>query len=77
MVNVAIDQKDLMFEGVKKSVTEMQMVKFGAYVDYNTKGYVTLRNVPIFWDQTPEYFAGAEYITSTFFSLSTGVLYKS
>ena len=54
MVNVAIDQKDLMFEGVKKSVTEMQMVKFGAYVDYNTKGYVTLRNVPIFWDQTPE-----------------------
>lgn len=54
MVNVAIDQKDLMCEGVKKSVTEMQMVKFGAYVDYNTKGYVTLRNVPIFWDQTPE-----------------------
>ena len=54
MVNVAMDEKDLKFEGVKKSVTEMQMVKFGAYVDYNTKGYVTLRNVPIFWDETPE-----------------------
>lgn len=54
MVNVLLNENDLMFEGVKKSVTEMQMVKFGAYVDYNTKGYVTLRNVPIFWDQAPE-----------------------
>lgn len=54
MVNVVMNENDLMFEGVKKSVTEMQMVKFGVYVDYNTKGYVTLRNVPIFWDQAPE-----------------------
>lgn len=51
MVNVVMNENDLMFEGVKKSVTEMQMVKFGVYVDYNTKGFVTLRNVPIFWDQ--------------------------
>lgn len=54
MVNVVMDENDLMFEGVKKSITEMQMVKFGVYVDYNTKGNVTLRNVPIFWDQAPE-----------------------
>ena len=54
MVNVLMNEKDLMFEGVKKSISEMQMVKFGVYVDYNTKGFVTLRNVPIYWDQEPE-----------------------
>lgn len=54
MVNVTLNENDLMFEGVKKSVSEMQMVKFGVYIDYNTKGYVTLRNVPIFWDKSPE-----------------------
>lgn len=54
MVNVPLNENGLQFEGVKKSVTEMQMVKFGVYVDYNTKGYVTMRNVPIFWDQSPE-----------------------
>ena len=54
MVNVVMNENDLMFEGVKKSVSEMQMVKFGVYVDYNTKGFVTLRNVPIFWDQELE-----------------------
>lgn len=54
MVNVLMNENDLMFEGVKKSITEMQMVKFGVYVDYSTKGYVTLRNVPIYWDQAPE-----------------------
>lgn len=54
MVTVAMDENDLMFEGVKKSFTEMQLVKFGVYIDYNTKGYVTFRNVPIFWDQKPE-----------------------
>ena len=54
MVNVVMNENDLMFEGVKKSISEMQMVKFGVYVDYNTKGFVTLRNVPIFWDQELE-----------------------
>lgn len=54
MVNVVMNENDLMFEGVKKSISEMQMVKFGIYVDYNTKGFVTLRNVPIFWDQELE-----------------------
>lgn len=54
MVNIPMNEKDLMFENVKKSVAEMQMVKFGVYVDFKTKGYVTLRNVPIFWDQSPE-----------------------
>lgn len=54
MVNVVMNENDLMFEGVKKSISEMQMVKFGVYVDYNTKGFVTLHNVPIFWDQELE-----------------------
>ena len=54
MLNVVMNENDLMFEGVKKSISEMQMVKFGVYVDYNTKGFVTLRNVPIFWDQELE-----------------------
>lgn len=54
MVNVVLNDSGLLLKDVKKSVTEMQMVKFGVYVDYNTKGFVTLRNVPIFWDQSPE-----------------------
>lgn len=54
MVNVALNENGLMFEGVKKNVSTMQMVKFGVYIDFKTKGYVTLRNVPIFWDKSPE-----------------------
>lgn len=53
-VSVVIDQPALMFTGIKKNIEVMPMVKFGVLMDAYHKGVVTLKNVPIFWDEVPE-----------------------
>ena len=53
-VNVIINQPALMFTGVKKEMTVMPMVKFGILIDAARHDNVTLKNVPIFWDENPE-----------------------
>lgn len=54
MVNVVLDEPGLMFTDIRKDVDMMQQVKFGVFTDAQHQGNVTLNNVPIFWDQTPE-----------------------
>lgn len=53
-VNVIINQPPLTFTGIKKEIQVMPMVKFGILIDARRKGNLTLKNVPIYWDKTPE-----------------------
>lgn len=53
-VRIVMDQPQLTFEGVKKNISVMPMVKFGILIDAYHKGMLTLKNVPILWDETPE-----------------------
>lgn len=54
MVGVVLDEPGLMFTEIRKDVDMMQQVKFGVFQDAQHQGNVTLKNVPIFWDQVPE-----------------------
>ena len=54
MVRVVLNEPGLMFTDINKDVNMMQQVKFGVFSDAYHQGNVTLNNVPIFWDQTPE-----------------------
>lgn len=49
MVEVKMDDKNYMFQDIKKDVTMMQMVKIGIFFNASHKGILTLRNVPITW----------------------------
>ena len=53
-VSVVMNQPAIMFTGIKKSTEVIPMVKFGILIDAYHKGNLTLKNVPIFWDETPE-----------------------
>lgn len=53
-VMVVLDEPGLMFTDIRKDVDMMQQVKFGVFSDAQHQGNVTLGNVPIFWDQTPD-----------------------
>ncbi len=53
-VIVKIDDPVAMFIDIPKSVTEMQVVKFGVNIDAYHQDNITLKNVPIFWDEYPE-----------------------
>ncbi len=53
-VSVIINQPALTFTGIKKSIEVMPMVKFGILIDAYHKGNLTLKNVPIYWDKSPE-----------------------
>lgn len=53
-VSVVMNQPAIMFTGIKKGTEVMPMVKFGILIDAYHKGNLTLKNVPIFWDETPE-----------------------
>ena len=53
-VQVVIDRPGLMFQDIKKNVEVMPMVKFGILIDAYHKGNLTIKNVPIFWDESPE-----------------------
>ena len=54
MVTVVLDQPGLMFTDIKKDVNMMQQVKFGVLSDAQHQGNVTLKNVPIFWEEVIE-----------------------
>lgn len=53
-VNIVIDKYGLVFTGIKKNIEVMPMVKVGIWLGKGRKGILTLKNVPIFWDQSPE-----------------------
>lgn len=53
-VSVVMNQPAIMFTEIKKSTEVIPMVKFGILIDAYHKGNLTLKNVPIFWDETPE-----------------------
>lgn len=53
-VNIILNKNEHQFTGIKKNIEVLPMVKFGIWVDSQKKGLVTLKNVPIFWDQSPE-----------------------
>lgn len=42
------------YKDVKKTATTVQLARIGLSLDYNTKGYLTIKNVPILWDVNPE-----------------------
>lgn len=54
MVTLRLDNSSLMFENVPRSVGKMQIVKFGVGIDATRQGNITLKNVPVFWDATPD-----------------------
>ena len=41
------------FVDIKKSATELQVIKLAVYVDAKNRGHITFRNVPIQWDVKP------------------------
>lgn len=53
-VTLRLDNPGLMFENVARSVEKMQIVKFGVGIDATRQGNITLKNVPVFWDVTPD-----------------------
>lgn len=53
-VQVVIDRPGLMFQDIKKDVEVMPIVKFGILIDAYHKGNLTLKNMPIYWDESPE-----------------------
>ncbi|MDE6017313.1 MAG: hypothetical protein K2G85_00695 [Muribaculaceae bacterium] len=53
-VNVVLDQPALHFENVARNIAVMPMVKIGVNIDASRQGNLTFKNVPVFWDQSPE-----------------------
>lgn len=54
VVVLKLDEPNLMFTDINRNINQMQVVKFGVIIDAAHQGNVTLKNVPIFWDQQPE-----------------------
>lgn len=42
-----------LFINVKKTAKVLQVVKLGLYIDANTTGYITMKNVPVLWEVEP------------------------
>lgn len=42
------------FDDVKKSVTSFKVIKVSVYINAKARGQITLRDVPIQWDDAPE-----------------------
>lgn len=53
-VNVVLDQPPFQFQHVNRNIQIMPMVKIGVCIDAQRQGNLTFKNVPIFWDQTPD-----------------------
>lgn len=51
---VKLDEPGAMFLDIPKTVMMMPVVKFGVNIDAYHQDNITLKNVPIFWDVTPE-----------------------
>ena len=46
-------RRNTTFVDIKKSATELQVVKLAVYVDARNRGHITFKNVPIQWDVKP------------------------
>lgn len=53
-VVVKMDDPQMMLQDIRKDITMLPVVKFGINIDASHQDNLTLRNVPIFWDQNPE-----------------------
>lgn len=53
-VKVAMNDENIKLLDVKKTAKKMQMVRMGVFVDANTTGMVTFKDVPVQWDVQPE-----------------------
>lgn len=53
-VKVALDDADAHYRDVPRSVRQMQIIKVGAFIDPQTKGMITFKNVPVVWDAEPQ-----------------------
>lgn len=51
---IVLDNPDLMFKDVKKSVKSMKTVKLGIHIDAANQGNITISDIPIQWDVTQE-----------------------
>lgn len=54
VVKIVMSEPAMMFMDVKKSLSVMPVVKVGLNLDATTKGNLTFKNVPIYWDVDPE-----------------------
>ena len=54
VVKIVMSEPAMMFMDVKKSLSVMPVVKVGVNLDATTKGNLTFKNVPIYWDVDPE-----------------------
>lgn len=53
-VAIKLKQNETVFKNVKRSDTMFAQMKVGIFIDYNHKGLITFKNVPLLWDQEPE-----------------------
>ena len=52
-VKLKLESPYNIFINVKKTARVLQVIKLGLYIDANTTGYITMKNVPILWDVKP------------------------
>lgn len=52
-VKLKLESPYNLFINVKKTARVLQVIKLGLYIDANTTGYITMKNVPILWDVKP------------------------
>ncbi len=53
-VEIRMEEPEMMFLDVPKSLNVMPIVKIGINLDAYHQGNLTLKNVPIFWEETEE-----------------------
>lgn len=53
-VIIKMNDPSMMFMDIKKDVDKMQVVKIGVNIDAYKQGNLTLKNVPVIWDEEPE-----------------------
>lgn len=53
-VKVKVDGRYQHFQDVKKSVQAFQIMKVSVYIDASHRGQITLRDIPVRWDVTPD-----------------------
>lgn len=53
-VKIELSSSDYQFVNVSKNTTVMPMVKVGINIDAQRQGVLTLKNLPVYWDNYPE-----------------------
>ena len=52
-VKLKLESPYNLFINVKKTARVLLVIKLGLYIDANTTGYITMKNVPVLWDVKP------------------------